>query len=391
MIKICIVSTTSTTITAFFGEQLNFLQQQGFDVTVVTATNATTQNFGNSIPENIKLLSIPMSRKISPLEDIKALTAMTKIMKSEQFDIVQYVTPKGALLGALSSLIAKVPVRLYLMWGLYYVTQKGIKKTIFKAVERLVCSCSTTIAPDSQENCEVAVAEGLCGKDKIGIVGCGSANGVDVKYFDPEKYKNHKLEIRSKHQIPEDAFVFGTIAAITGDKGVNELIESFVEVEQKTENTFLLFIGDVTEKDPVSDKTLLTIKEHPGIIHVGWQKNPPEYLAAMDVFVLPTYREGFGVVNVEASAMKLPVISTNVPGPREAIEDDVTGILVPARQTRPLINAMIRLKGDPELRKRMGESGRQRVLEKFEQKKLWKAIVEHRRNLLKAVGPAAEA
>ena len=152
----------------------------------------------------------------------------------------------------------------------------------------------------------------------------------------------------------------------------------------------MLFVGEVTEKDPVSDKTLQTIKEHPGIINVGWQKNPPEYLAAMDVFVLPTYREGFGVVNIEASAMKLPVVSTNVPGPREAIENGVTGILVPAKQTQPLTNAMMQLHADLELRKQMGDSGRQRVIEKFEQKKLWKAIIEHRRNLLKAIDPASE-
>ena len=386
MIKICIVSTISTTITAFFGEQLNYLQKHGFDVTVITSTSASIQNIGNKIPENVRILSVPMSRTVSPVEDIKALKSMIEIMKKEQFDIVQYVTPKGALFGALSSFIARVPVRLYLMWGLYYVTQKGIKRTIYKTIEKLICACSTAIAPDSIENCRVAVSEGLCRQNKVGLVGNGSANGVDMEYFNPENYQDQKKEIFSNYQIPEDAFVFGTIAAITGDKGINELIESFVQVEEKIKNTYLLFVGDVTEKDPVSEKTLLTIKEHPKIVHVGWQQDPPRFMAAMDVFVLPTYREGFGVVNIEASAMRLPVISTDVPGPREAIENNVTGILIPAKQIAPLVDAMIKLYSDSELRKVLGESGRQRVLEKFEQKVLWQAIVEHRQTLLEKAG-----
>ena len=130
----------------------------------------------------------------------------------------------------------------------------------------------------------------------------------------------------------------------------------------------------------------MTIKEHPKIVHVGWQQDPPRFMAAMDVFVLPTYREGFGVVNIEASAMRLPVISTDVPGPREAIENNVTGILIPAKQIAPLVDAMIKLYSDSELRKVLGESGRQRVLEKFEQKVLWQAIVEHRQALLEKAG-----
>jgi glycosyltransferase involved in cell wall biosynthesis len=226
----------------------------------------------------------------------------------------------------------------------------------------------------------------LCKADKIAVVGHGSANGVDTERFDPVRLYEDGRKIRTELNIPETAKVFGCIAAIVGDKGVNELIEAFDIISKNYPQAYLLYIGQITEKDPVKKTTLETMKSNSRIIHLGWQTEPEKYMAAMDIFVLPTYREGFGVVNIEASAMKLPVISTDVPGPQESIVNGETGILVPARTIEPLLAAMRKLVEDPDLARRLGKSGRQRVKDYFEQKQLWNAILQHKMALLRKSG-----
>jgi glycosyltransferase involved in cell wall biosynthesis len=381
-VKLCIISTIPTTIKAFFGKQLEFLQQNDFIITIITSYGDSSQDFGEDLPKDVKVYNVDMSRTIEPLKDFRTLREIYKIIKSDDFDIVQYVTPKAAFLGSLASWWAKVPVRLYLMWGLYYVTQTGFKKFVFKTIEKIVCSCSTAIAPDSKGNVKLAVEEGLCKPDKIGVVGHGSANGVDTERFNPVRLYEDGRRIRKELNIPESAKVFGCIAAIVGDKGINELIEAFDEISQKHPEVYLLYIGQATEKDPVKKSTLGTIDNHKKIIHLGWQTEPERYMAAMDIFVLPTYREGFGVVNIEASAMQLPVISTDVPGPQESIVNGETGILVEARKVKPLIEAMEKLIHLPLYAKKLGNAGRERVKKLYEQKILWGQIVEHRKSLV---------
>lgn len=385
MIKLCIISTIPNAIKVFFGKQLDFLTKNSFDITIITSSALSSQDYGGNLPACVKLYTLKISRTINLVEDYRALREISKIIKQGNFDIVQYVTPKAALLGSLASWHAKVPVRLYLMWGLYYVTQTGLKRFIFKMIEKLVCSCSTAIAPDSIGNVKFAIQEGLCKPEKIGVVGHGSANGVDTERFDPDKLAEAGKAIRADLHLPDDAIVLGCIAPIVGDKGINELVEAFNIVSKKYSKVYLLYIGQTTEKDPVKSSTLEILHNHSQIIHLGWQSEPEKYMAAMDVFVLPTYREGFGVVNIEASAMQLPVITTDVPGPQEAVVNSETGILVPAREVQPLVEAMIKLLNEPAYAKILGTAGRKRVQEYYEQKKLWKAILDHRLHLLNAV------
>lgn len=380
--KLCIISTIPATIKAFFGAQLEYLHENSFDISVITSSGLSSQDFNKDLPEDIILYTIAMGRTIEPLKDVKALKDIYKIIRENHFDIVQYVTPKAALLGSIASWLAGVPVRLYLMWGLYYITQKGFKKFLFKTIEKIICRLSTTIAPDSKGNCKLAVDEGLCKAEKVAVVGHGSANGVDIEIFNPDRLIEEREKNRTELGFSDEDIVFGCIAAIVGDKGINELIEAFKIVSAGHPKAYLLYIGQTTEKDPVNDSTVKALDNHNKIIHLGWQTEPQKYLAAMDIFVLPTYREGFGVVNIEASAMELPVISTDVPGPQESIVNGETGILVPARQVEPLVQAMVTLLEKPLYAKQLGKAGRKRVIEYYEQKKLWQAILEHRLSLI---------
>lgn len=379
MIRLCIITTIPSTIRAFIGEQLRYLQQSSFDITIITAPD---EAFAKSLPEEVKYEPVLMTRVVRPLQDIKAFFKILHILKQDKFDIVQYATPKAALLGSLASCFAKVPVRLYLMWGLYYVTQTGFKKFLFKTIEKIICSCSTAIAPDSKGNVKLAIGEGLCKADKIAVVGHGSANGVDTERFNPARFTETRDSIRSELNIPKDSVLFGSMAPLVGDKGINELVSAFDELAKRRPNIFLLIIGGEREKDFVRPATITTIKEHPRIRNIPRTTEPEKYLAAMDIFVLPTYREGFGVVNIEASAMGLPVISTDVPGPQESIVNGETGILVPAKEVNPLVQAMTALLDRPSYAKKLGEAGRKRVQDFYEQKKLWQSILEHKKSLL---------
>ena len=389
MIRLCIATTIPEMINAFWNKQLNFLQKNGYEITLVASepSNDKEKAFVDNLPEGVRYEAVTMTRVIQPWQDLKAFLRLYHIFKKGRFDIVQYTTPKVSLLGSVAAWLARVPVRLYLMWGLYYVTHTGSRKFMFKTFENIVCGCSTAIAPDSKGSCKFAVERGLCKSDKISIVAQGSANGVDVDVFDPEKLKGKGQDIRKQLNIPDNATVFGCVAAIVGDKGINELVEAFADVAKSKPNAFLLYIGQTAEKDPIKDQNLELLSSHDKIINLGWQSEPQNYMAAMDIFVLPTYREGFGVVNIEASAMALPVISTDVPGPRESIVDGQTGLLVPARTVEPLILAMRKLSDDRELAYKLGQAGRQRVLDNYEQKMLWNKILEHRKLLLSRTSP----
>ncbi|MGA1979148.1 MAG: glycosyltransferase family 4 protein [Sedimentisphaerales bacterium] len=387
MIRLCIITTVPITVKAFFGEQLRFLQANGFDVTVITSPMiAQDERFGDSFPEGVTLKTVRTGRTIKPIEDAIALFRILAILKRGRFDIVEYATPKASLFGSIASWLVGVPVRLFLMWGSYYVTQKGIRKSIFKVCRKIVCRLSTDIAPDSKGGYQTAIKEGFCVAEKIAVVHRGSANGVDTEKFNPQKLAEAGMRIRSELSLPRGAKVFGSVTPIVGDKGVNEMVAAFVKITEQYPDTYLLIVGQTTIKDPVKPATLEIIRNHPRIRNIGWQKEIVGYFAAMDIFVLPTYREGFGVVNIEACAMQLPVISTDVPGPRESIINGETGLLVPARAVEPLVNAMKKLLDEPDFAHRLGVAGRRRVQKYYEQKQLWKAIVEHRRALLKKSG-----
>jgi glycosyltransferase involved in cell wall biosynthesis len=206
---------------------------------------------------------------------------------------------------------------------------------------------------------------------------------VDLEIFDPEKWKPFKNKIRNELHVPENGMVIGTVARLTGDKGINELVQAFDELSQEIPRIYLLLVGDQEEKDRLLPVTERIINMNPRIRSVGWQGNPLPYYSAMDIFCLPTYREGFGEVNLEAQAMGLPVVSTNVIGPRESVENNSTGYLVESQKNEALLKPLKQLLTNQQLRTQFGIAGRKRVIEKFDRKEMIKAIIGHRLSLLK--------
>jgi len=382
-VRMCIMTTVPITLIFFYGKQIDFLKEKGFDITVITSPD----NFlDKRISKNCRLVLIPMVRGISPSRDLVSLGKVFSELKKGHFDIIQYCTPKAALLGSISACILRIPVRLYLMWGLYYSGQGGILRFIMKLIEKIICICSTHISPDSKGNRDFAVKERLCPGDKISVVGEGSANGVDLDNFNPERLKQTGVDIRKKWGIPEKAFVLGFVGRLRRDKGINELVLAFNNLVSKYPHMYLLLVGpqEVGTREYM-DEVRIAIQTNKQIVCVGYQEKPEEFIAAMDVFVLPSYREGFGVVNVEASAMGIPVISTDIPGPKDSVISNQTGFLVPVKSVQCLIREIEKLIEDEGLCKRMGDAGREWA-KSFEQRNHWRRIFQHRLQLLFRTG-----
>ncbi len=378
-IRICICATVPLSIEAFYGKQLNFLYENGFDVTVITSY---TEAFAKSLPEHVTYRPVPFTRQMTPWQDFKAFLKVINIFRREKFDLLQYNTPKAALICSFAGWVMGIPTRLYLMWGLYFTGQSGWRRLFYKTTEKLTCQFSTHIAPDGKENCQFAISEGLCNSQVAEVIGEGSANGIDVERFNKHRFKNKLEDIRREIGASETDIVVGIIARLGREKGINELVRAYLEAKNEVQDSILLLVGPTETPCSFDTDVVHAIENEPTIISVGFQREVEKYLAIMDIFTLPSYREGFGVVNLEANAMELPVITTNIVGPRESIVDSETGVLVACGNVKSLKNAIIDLCNNPEKRQQMGKNGRRRAIELFEQKKHWRRIVAHRKKII---------
>lgn len=380
MRKICIITTVSSTINAFIMNTAEYLHKNtDWDISFICSTD---DEFAQTLPDYIHYYPVPMERGIS-LAGIQAMLEMRKIFKREKFDLIQYSTPNASLYASLAGFLARIPVRLYCQWGMAFVGFTGLKRKIFKAEEKLVCSLSTWIEPDSNSNLNFAHEQGLYPESKGSVIWNGSACGVNLSKFDISQKVEYRKEIRNQYGIPEDAFVYGFVGRITRDKGINELLAAYKQLFP--ENAYLMMVGR-EELDKNVDMDLFNwSKETENVIYTGQTNVVEKYLSAMDVYILPSYREGFGSGVIEAEAMGLPVIVTDIPGPTDAMLKDETGLVVQKADVKSLAEAMDRLYKDGELYQSLASNAHSFAVEHFEQGKLFEQILKDRKKLLGGV------
>lgn len=378
MKKICFITTISLTLRVFVLKTAEYLHNHtDWDISVICSDDA---DFAAALPEYIHYYPVKMERGIS-ISGINAMLQMKRIFQREKFDLIQYSTPNASLYASLAGWMERVPVRLYCQWGMAYKGFHGTKKIVFKEVERIICHLSTHIEPDSKSNLEFAIAEGLYDAYKGHVVWNGSACGIDLAKFDPERCNEARKEIRDRYKIPEDRFVFIFVGRVTRDKGVNELFEAFKSIATK-HYLHLLMVGP-NEVNETADKNLYDWTLHDSSVsYVGYTDEVEKYLAAADCYVLPSYHEGFGMSILEAEAMGLPVIVTDIPGPRDAMIDGKTGIRIEKQNVKKLAEAMVFLYENPDIAKEYGKAGRIFAASNFDQKQMLEYILSDRKKII---------
>ena len=377
MIKICYITTVSLTLDMFVLEAAKYIHTNtDWDITFICNND---DEFAKRLPKYIKFHPVKMERGVS-ITGVKALFSMIKFFKEQRFDLIQYSTPNASLYAAIAGKIARVPVRLYCQWGMAFVAFSGMKRKIFKTLEKITCNLSTCIEPDSDSNLRFSHMEGLYPKNMGKVIWNGSACGVNLNKFDISAKDEFRTEIRNKYDIPKDAFIFGYVGRITRDKGINELLKAFKKLIEDNESVYLLMIGS---EDKNVDHALYEWSKTNGyVIYTGFTNVVEKYMAAIDCYVLPSYREGFGMGVVEAEAMGTPVIVSNIPGPIDAMRENETGLIVEKKDATNLYNAMKKIYTDKSLHNRLRSNARKYVEENFEQSYFFYEMLADRKQLL---------
>lgn len=358
------------------------MRAQGFHVHVMTSPGNYLQDFARA--EGATAHAVRMERRITPFRDLLSVLQIRKAIRKIRPDIVHASTPKGGLLGTIAARLAGVPVVIYHIRGLAFTGGTGLQRTLLKTTERIAARLAHKVLCVSQSVRAEAVAERIVPFEKTVVLGSGSSNGVAASSrFNPESVSaGARNVVRTQLGIPNDAVVIGFVGRLVRDKGVVELADAWETVAARHPNSWLLIVGPWETRDPVPEQTRRSLDRHPRVIFAGEREDMAPLYCAMDLVVLPTYREGFPNVPLEASAMNLPVIATRVTGCVDAVVDGITGTLVTARDPDALSSAMSRYIEDADLRKNHGRAGRRRVLSDFTPESVWDALRQEYLHLL---------
>jgi glycosyltransferase involved in cell wall biosynthesis len=346
-------------------DQIASVTAAGFELTLVCSPGdgmaALAQRSGATY------VAVPMARQLAPAADARSLAALVRLFRRERFDLVHSSTPKAGLLTALAARLAGVPLRLHTFTGQPWVELRGAMRVAARQADRTIARLDTHLYADSHSQRAFLIAEGIARADRLAVVGAGSISGVDLRRFDPAALAAVRGEVRARLGIEAGARVVVFVGRVTRDKGAGELIDAFAVLAATRPDLHLLLVGPLEpERDPLPAATLAAMEAHPRIHAVGFSGEPERYLAAADLFCLPSYREGFGTVAIEAGALGLPVVGTRVTGLVDAIVDGETGALVPAKDAAALATALGALLDDPAARTRLGAAGQKRARELFD-------------------------
>lgn len=358
----------------FIGGQATALHPSGIRYTVCSTDGPELHHIAAA--ESVRTVAVPMLRRISPLADVVALLRLIRTIRREQPNAAHAHTPKAGLLLTVAAFLCRTPVRVYHVHGLPWSTARGLRRVLLLLSERVACALATHVLCVSASVKHALLQARLCDPQKAAILAGGSCNGVDaIDAFNRERLDPQAVRaIQARHRLPNDALLVGFVGRMVRDKGLVELTEAWQQVRKIVPQAYLLLVGPEEPEDPLPAKVRTQLQDDPRVLWHGAEWNVAPVFGALDLFVLPTYREGFPNVLLEAGAMRLPVVATRVDGCTDAVCDGETGTLIPARDVDALSAAMIRYLTNPELRRAHGDSARRRVEEGFSRQAVWQAL-----------------
>jgi glycosyltransferase involved in cell wall biosynthesis len=380
--RIVYVATSPLSLRTFLRDPLRRLRDAGHDVhAVCTGGAAEIADLAGEL--GVEVHAVPMHRRIDPLADVRAVLVLRRVLRRLRPDLLHAHTPKGGLVGMLAASLAAVPARCYTVHGLARDTRTGWRRALLIGSERLTCGLAHRVFCVSHSLRSELVEGGMCAPDKVEVLGHGSVAGVDPDRFarSPDVERS-VVDVRRSLRIPPGDRILGYLGRLTRDKGVVELAEAWPELARAHPTWHLLLVGEYDETDPVPGAVRQRLSDDPRVHHVGWQPDVVPYLAAMDVLTLPTHREGFGLVLIEAAALGVPTVAGKVIGVVDAVVDGKTGLLVPPRDAAALRRTLDQVMADAGLRASLGAAGRQWAVESFGPDDLWQRLLEEYERLL---------
>ena len=373
--KLAYVTTHAISAENLMNGQLTFLRERGFDITVIAAPSESLDVVRER--EQVQTIPIPIEREISPLADVRTLAKLCGIFRKLRPDIVNAGTPKAGLLGMIAAKLTRVPVRLYTLRGLRLETTSGFKERLLSSTERLAASCAQRVICVGESLRQEYVRRKLASLDKTIVLRQGSSNGINAERFQYSAEQMGRIhQLRDSLKIPADAPVIGFVGRLTRDKGLVDLHAAFLKLLAEFPELRLVLIGGPEEGDPIPPTIWERIIAHPQIIRTGALKDVSLHYGLFDVFVFPSYREGFPNVPMEAAAAGVPVVGYSATGTLDAVVDGMTGTLVPLHDSSTLAAATACYLRNPFLRRRHGEAGRQRILADFRREDLWQSLAD---------------
>ena len=375
--KVLHVFTLVSTAKAFFNGQFKYLSDIGHDIHIAASPGDISEFCKQN---NVKFHPVEIARRIDFSADLNSIKELSDLLSREKYDMIVGHTPKGALISMLAGKKCNVPIRVYYRHGLIYTTARGLKRQIFKAVERLTSSLATHIINVSQSLSDLAIQDHLNNEKKQQIIGSGTCGGIDThNLFNPVLVDKKELElIKSKYQLNNTGFIIGFCGRLCRDKGIEELVEGFKLFHKRNSaiSTKLLLIGGYDQRDILKSSVKEEIETNSHIINTGRipHSDLPLYYSLMDVFVFPSYREGFGMSVIEASSMEVPILVSRSHGCINSILEGVTGKYINI-SAKDICDGLEDMFANPN-RKKYGEAGREWVTENFDYSVMWPLIAQ---------------
>jgi len=380
--KLVRTATVAISLDILLKGQLCFLHNH-FEVKAISGQDNHLTNVKNR--EGVEVIDIPMSRQISLWNDLVSLYKLYVTFLKEKPQIVHSITPKAGLLSMIAAWLARVPIRMHTFTGLVFPTQTGWMQKLLVKMDQLLCYMATHVYPEGEGVKKDLLAFNIT-KKPLEIIANGNISGIDTTFFDSTNTPNSQIEaIQKEWNIQENDFIFIYVGRLVGDKGINELIAAFTSLDASinSQQVKLLLVGAYEHQlDPLCPNTLDAIYENPNIITTGFQEDIRPFLAISQVFVFPSYREGFPNVVMQAGAMRLPCIVSDINGCNEIIEEGINGTIIPPKNASALADAMQQLKDDDTFRQSLIQNARERITSRYEQQVVWDALLAEYQKLI---------
>lgn len=378
--RILFACTTAFTMATLYRGLFPYLERHGWEIEIAIGggdlSGFDPADFGDPV-----IHQLTIERELSPVKDLKGLASFLKLVGSRRYDVIHVSTPKASLLGSIAAFLTRNGPVVFVYRRRVYELMSGVKQRIYITVDKVIAALSKKVVPISRELGEQLVGDGVCKREKLHFIGSGSSNGINIDRFAPGAEAEGAAALRAELGIPTDAPVLLFVGRIIGEKGIDLLPEVHARVRERIPAAHLVAVGPEDDRDPVKAETLAYLNGTPQVHWLGYRSDPRTAYALGDLFVFPSYFEGFGNVLLEAAAMEIPSVAFDVSGVREAVADGESGTLVPSGDAVAMAEASIAILSDPTLHERMAKAGRERVVREYAS-----AVVhEEIRKLLEAV------